>query len=157
MINYEDLLDEAHKNDIYVIERCEFESNSKGLINGDIIGLSNRLSTTKERVCVLAEELAHYYMNVGNIINLNDTSNAQQEYKARLLSYNRLIGLDNIIAAYKAGCTNLSETAEFLGITEEFLAEAIEVYTNRYSPYIKYNDYIIYFSPFLDVKKGKGK
>lgn len=68
-MEYEELLNEADSEGIYVIENLEFESQASGLINGDVIGLSKCLSTYSEKACVLSEELGHYYTSVGNILD----------------------------------------------------------------------------------------
>lgn len=70
---------------------------------------------------MLAEELGHHYTSYGNILDLNKVENSKQEYKARLMAYNKLIGLKGIIDSFNAGCKTISEIAEYLGITEKFL------------------------------------
>lgn len=57
-MNYETLLQEASDTDVYVIEKAPFESDAKGLIKNDVIGLNQSLGTAAEKACVLAEELA---------------------------------------------------------------------------------------------------
>ena len=150
-LRYEELLEEAEINNIYVIEKVDFKSNSKGLINNDVIGLSNKLNNDTERICILAEEIGHYKTNVGNILNQELTTNRKQEYLARMWAYNKLIGLKGIVDAYNAGCTNKYEIAEFLNVTDEFLEEAIEKYTNKYGVLTVFDNYVIYFIPNLGV------
>lgn len=53
--------------------------------------------------CVLAEELGHYHTTVGDILDLSTASNQKQEYRARLWTYDKMIGLSGIISAYKTG------------------------------------------------------
>ena len=43
MSEYELLLDEAAQNGVVVFEHVAFDSHSDGLIEGDVIGLSDRL------------------------------------------------------------------------------------------------------------------
>ncbi len=150
-LKYEELLEEATKNNLYVIEKVNFESNSKGLINNDVIGLSNKLYNDTERLCILAEEIGHYKTNVGNVLNQNLTNNRKQEQFARLWAYNKLIGLRGIINAYTAGCSNKYEIAEFLNVTVEFLEEAIKKYTDKYGVCTLLDNYIIYFIPNIGV------
>ena len=104
-----------------------------------------------EKKCVLAEELGHHHTSVGNILNMEDLSNRKQERQARLWGYNKLIGLTGIIQAFRAGCHSRHETAEYLGVTEQFLQECIDCYTEKYGEYAKIDNYIIFFIPNLAV------
>lgn len=153
-MKYEELLEEATKNNIYVMEKVDFESNSKGLINNDVIGLSSKLCNDTERICILAEELGHYKTNIGNILNQTLASNRKQENLARMWSYNKLIGLRGIVSSYNAGCTNKYEMAEFLNVTVEFLEETIKKYTDKYGVCTMLDNYIIYFIPNLGVMEA---
>lgn len=91
-MKYETLLQEATSNNIYIIENANFKSDANALINGDVIGINKNIKTSKERACVLAEELGHYYKTVGNILDQSNTENRKQEQKARLWAYNKMIG-----------------------------------------------------------------
>lgn len=154
-MNYEMLLNEADETGVHVIESAEFESNSDGLINGNVIGLNKRLTTSAEKACVLAEELGHHYTTVGDIIDQNRLENRKQEQQARMWAYNRLIGLMGIIRAYKAGCRNIYEMAENLEVTEEFLQNALERYQHKYGQSAKIDNYMIIFEPQLAVLEIK--
>ena len=124
MTIYEELLEEASNNGLVVREKAL--SSSDGLIYKNRIAISDRLETSVEKACVLAEEIGHYHTAVGNIVNLQDIENLKQEQKGRLHGYNRLIGLRGIISAFNAGCQNRYEVAEHLHVTEEYLQEAID-------------------------------
>lgn len=150
-MNYENLLDEAVNDNLYIIENLTFDSNSKGLIKNDVIALSRDIQTSKEKACVLAEELGHYYTSVGHIIDLNNFSNSQQEQRARLWGYNKLIGLCGLIDAYKAGCRCRYEIADYLDVTEDYLEDAITKYTSKYGTYTIVDNFVIYFIPNLGV------
>lgn len=151
MTRYESLLYEAYTEGI-IVKEVQLESNSDGLyINNKIALNKNRLNTNNEKYCILAEELGHHHTSYGNIINLNDSSNAKQEYQARLYSYNKLIGLAGIIKAYEAKCTNRYEMAEFLGVTELFLNDAIDCYRDKYGISVELGNYTICFIPNLMV------
>ena len=103
----------------------------------------------------MAEELSHYYITVGDITDQAITKNRKKEYKAkaRLLSYDKKIGLLGIIKAYESGCLNLYEMAEFWDVTEEFLDETLMCYKNKYGEYVKIDNYIVSFEPSLGVFK----
>ena len=78
-------------------------------------------------------------------------ANRKQELHARAWAYNRLIGLYGIINAYRSGCRNGYEIAEHLNITEEFLAEALQYYRNKYGLCTTIDNYVIYFEPSLGI------
>ena len=147
-MTYDELLYEADSTGIIVKEKNI--PGYGGRIYGNRIAIHDRLETT-EKTCVLAEELGHYYTTVGDITDLSDSQNRKQERQARLWGYNKLIGLTGIINAYKHGCHSRHETAEYLGVTEEFLQECIDCYTEKYGEYTKIDNYIIFFIPNLAV------
>lgn len=148
---YDNLLDEADKENIYVIENAKFQSKASGLINNDVIGINKNVRSSAQRSCILAEELGHYHTSSGNILDQSSVSNRKQELHARAWAYNRLIGLYGIINAYRAGCINSYEIAEHLNITEEFLNEALQYYRNKYGLCTTVDNYVIYFEPALGI------
>lgn len=153
MMKYEQLLDEAFRQNIHVIENANFSSSSDGLINNDVIGINKNIRTHSKRACILAEELGHYYTSTGNILDPNNINNRKQEHIARMWAYDKLIGLKGIISAFESGCKNTYETAQFLDVTEEFLIEAIDAYKSRYGIFARLDNYAIYFIPSLGVMK----
>ena len=128
-MKYDALLDEANAEGISIKER-PFKTYD-GRIKGKDIYLRKDMNTT-EKACVLAEELGHYYTSVGNIIDMDSSSNRKQERQARLWAYNKQIGLKGLIRAYEHGCTASHEIAEYLDVTEEALQECIEFYRYKY-------------------------
>lgn len=153
MNSFERLEDEACKDGIDVIS-WKFQSERiKGLYSDGIIGINERLETSVEKTCTLAEELGHHHTSVGNIIDMENVSNRKQERQARFWGYNKLIGLNGIIKAFEVGCQSVHEAAEFLEVTEEYLLEAIECYRNKYGVCTEAGNYTIYFIPQLSVFK----
>lgn len=150
-MTYENLLQEAADENVYVIEDAPFQSRADGLINNDVIGINRTVRRTTQRACVLAEELGHYHTTVGDIMDQSSDANRKQELRARLWGYNRLIGLHGIISGYKAGCQTAYDLAEHLGVTEEFLLEALQCYRSKYGVYTRFDNYAIYFEPTLSV------
>lgn len=146
---YEALLDEAYQSGLSVKEKPLKYNN--GRIRGSRIAIRKDIDTTTEKACVLAEEMGHHYTSVGNILDMSDARNRKQERQARMWAYNRLIGLCGIIKAYKAGCQNRYEIAEYLEVTEECLQECIECYRDKYGVYTAVDNYVIYFLPNLAV------
>ena len=150
-MNYEDVLEESTINDIHVIENADFTSKADGLINGNVIGINKNIKTSRKRTCVLAEELGHYHTTVGNILSQSTSSDRKQELRARIWAYNKLIGLNGLVNSYKHGCYSLSDTADYLDVTEEFLTEAVRYYKGKYGSCVTIDNYIIYFEPSLGV------
>ena len=150
---YEKLLEEAERENLYVIENAHFQSKACGLINNDVIGINKNVRTFSKRNCILAEEIGHSKTTVGNILNQSLESNRKQELKARMWAYNKLIGLRGIVDCYNAGCQNTYEMAETLNVTEDFLLEALFYYKEKYGVCAQIDNYIVYFSPNLGVYK----
>lgn len=84
MNKYETLLSEAMSSDVVVDENFQFSGKTSGLYIDGNIALSDKLRTTAEKSCVLAEELGHHYTTVGNIVDMTDAQNRKQERQARL-------------------------------------------------------------------------
>lgn len=148
MITYEDILIEADNNGL--ITREKPLRAHKGRIMGNRIAINNKL-TEKEKKCVIAEELGHYYTGSGNILDQSSVSNRKQELQGRIYAYNKLIGLTGLINAYRNHCTNISETAEFLDVTEEFLSDALNYYKSKYGSCVTIDNYAVFFEPCMAV------
>ena len=149
-MNYEQLLTAADQEGLLVKEQPLTEHD--GLIRGRRVAIRQKITTQKEKSCVLAEELGHYYTSSGNILDQTKIENLKQEYRARLYGYNLKIGLTGLIRAYEAGCRNLYEMAEYLDATEEYLMEAIDCYKSKYGLCTSIDNYIIYFEPLAVIK-----
>jgi len=142
---FEKLVDEAYSHSVLVKEK-PLNSNSNGLYVDNRIALNtNRLNTTAEKACTLAEELSHHHYNCGDILDDSDINNRKQEYRARFYTYNKLIGLKGLVDARQARCQNLFEIAEYLNVTPEFLNDALECYKSKYGLYAEVDNYAIIF------------
>lgn len=152
MNTFEELQDEACKDGIEVIENYLFTSNRiEGLYMDSTIALSKSLTTCAEKSCVLAEELGHHETANGNILDQSTVENRKQEMRGRIIAYNRLVGLRGIIDAYINHCEGISDAAEYLGVTEEFLVDTITYYKNKYGIYTTIDNYTIIFEPAIAV------
>lgn len=147
-MTYEELLIEADNN--HLITKEKPLPVSKGRIKGNRIAIRKDMTET-EKKCVLAEELGHHHTAAGNITDLSSAANRKQELRGRVSAYNRLIGLHGILSAYRHHCQNFSETAEYLGVTEEFLNDALAYYKNKYGAYTTVDNYVIFFEPAVVV------
>ena len=152
MNTYECLQDEACEDGIDVIDYTFHSNRIKGLYCDGVVAIREDM-TIPEKTCALAEELGHHYTSVGNIIDMDSSSNRKQERQARLWAYNKQIGLKGLIRAYEHGCTASHEIAEYLDVTEEALQECIEFYRDKYGEYKTVEHYIIFFIPHLAMLK----
>ncbi|MEI6132818.1 MAG: ImmA/IrrE family metallo-endopeptidase [Bacillota bacterium] len=125
----------------------------KGLCVNDTILINRRLETTAERECVIAEELGHYHLNCGNILDLQDTAKRKEELKAKRWAYRTLVSLQSLISAYDSGIQSRFELAEYLNVTEVFLQEAVDYYRIKYGIYLEENEYIICFEPLYIARR----
>lgn len=153
-MEYTDLLIEADKNNL--ITKDKPLRGNEGRIKGNRIAIKKDLPEIRKK-CVLAEELGHHYTSSGDILDQEDISNKKQELHARLWAYDRLIGLAGIIECYEAGCMNLYDMTEHLGVTEDFLSNAISYYKDKYGTYARQRNYVVIFAPVLAVLKLKDK
>ena len=149
-MTYDDLLREAD-NKCLVVKEKHLRS-CKGRIRGNLVAIKKGIPTI-EKACVLAEEIAHAELTVGNILDLSNINNRKQEYKARMKAYDKMIGIISLIKAYEAGCKSISMVADHLNVTEEFLLDAIKAYKAKYGLFTKQDNYLIYFEPSLSVLK----
>lgn len=152
---YEELQEVANQHNIEIIEYRFASPRIKGLYIDGNIALNTELRSSAEKSCVLAEELGHYYTTTGNILDQSVTANRKQELRARAYGYNLRIGLRGIVAAYESGCQNQYEIAEHLGVTEEYLIDALEYYRSKYGIYATIDNYVIYFEPLAVAKMMK--
>lgn len=151
MNKLECLEDEAFEAGIDIVSYNFNSENIKGLYVDGVIALNQRLETTNEKTCILAEELGHHETSFGNILDQFSTANQKQEYKARIWAYKKIISPEDLYSAFKAGCRNRYEIAEHIGVTEEFLEEALAYFKNRYPEGLRKNSYMIRFIPNLQI------
>ena len=149
---YEQWLQKADDIGLSVVENVPFESQAKGLICGDCIGLNQNIETTTEKACVLAEEIIHSQINVGNICDQRVSRNTWQEHKTRTILQKHLANVRTIAYLLKKGCKDLNEIADKMGITEDLLLEAINGYKEKYGVFILLEDDILFFEPTLYLK-----
>ena len=148
-MTYEDLQIQHDNLNIIEMDLSNIQG-LKGLYIDGNIAVDKKLSSN-EKFCILAEELGHHYTAVGNILDQSNISNRKQEHAGRLWAYDHLIGLSGIIQGYRARCQNRHELAECLGVTEEFLLEALECDREKYGITAEIDGYVIMFEPCLAV------
>lgn len=148
-MTYEELLSQASSENLLVKEVPLLGSD--GRIYNNRIAIRKDIPTLKQKSCVLAEELGHYYTGVGNILEQNSINNIKQERYGRIWAYNHQIGLMGILQSYLANCRTLYDMAEYLEVTEEFLIDALQYYKSKYGVCTEIDNYIIYFEPVIGV------
>ena len=148
LTTYEDLLIEADANDIMTKEKKLLAN--KGRIKGNRIAIKKEMPE-REKKCVMAEELGHYYTGTGDMLDQSSVLNRKKEKLGRVFAYNKLIGLIGIIDAYKHHCQSLAETAEHLEVTEDFLRESLSYYKGKYGSNVTIDNYTIIFEPCIAV------
>ncbi len=148
-MSYEELLIEADNTGLIVKEKNL--PVSKGRILGNRIAIKRSIPTSVEKSCVLAEEIGHYHTNTYNILDQESTVNRKIEYAGRLWAYNKQVGLHGIIQGYHAHCETMYQFAEYLGVTEDFLLEAVDCYRSKYGVKVDVDNYSIIFEPSLAV------
>ncbi|MDG0765417.1 ImmA/IrrE family metallo-endopeptidase [Bacillus halotolerans] len=143
-MSYESLLIES-EDTVTVFEK-KLSRRIKGLYSDGIVWINKKLSNTEKRV-VLAEELGHHFTTAGQILDQSTIQNRKQELRARNWAYKKLVPLNKIVQAHKAGIKNRYELAEFLNVTEKFLDEALKRYIEEYGLYKEVNGLTICFQP----------
>lgn len=153
-MTYEQLLTTADQTGLIVKEYPLTEHD--GLIRGNRIAIRKNIKTQTQKACVLAEELGHHYTSSGNILDQSTVANRQQEQKARTWAYFRQISLCDLASAYRYGCRNQYEIAEYLGVTEQFLLDALQRFKEKYGLFTTCDNYVIYFEPLgvLEICKN---
>lgn len=146
---YEELLTEA--NDIGLVVKETSLQSADGRCKGERIAVRKDIPTIARKSDVLAEELGHYHTTVGNIIEQDSIADIKQESSARFWAYNRRIGLLGIVNAYKAHYYNIYDMAEYLEVSEPFLADALECYRQKYGRGVSIGDYYVRFEPNIQV------
>ena len=147
MTGYELLEELAYRHGLNVVSARLLYSD--GMIVGKDIGIRKDIETQAERADVLAEEIAHSQLTVGNILDQGKTENRKQEHKARRLAYDMRVGLEGIVHALEYGCQTPYEAAEYLGVTEKFFLEALDYYHQKYGECVTVGNYILVFEPTL--------
>lgn len=154
-LEYEAMLIEYDNTELIIREKPL--RGSLGRIKGNRIAIRQDMSNT-EKACILAEELGHYHTTVGNILDQTSVENIKQERQARIWAYEKQIGLQGLISCFKERCRNAYEMAEYLGVPEEFLKEALVYYRQKYGVCTQYHYYTIFFEPTLLIhKNSKGE
>lgn len=104
-MNLDNLYDLAEKENIKIYDYYIDEDINGMYLNYDklnAIALNYKnIENSKEELCVLSEELGHYYMDATyNYANVDKVSMEKQEYRAKKWSYYILIPFEKLKSAF---------------------------------------------------------
>lgn len=148
MTRYEELIEEISTYGVEVVELML--GGDYGYCYNDVIFI-NESSNEKTKYCILAEEIGHYFTSYGDIMNFSKTENIQQENKARIWAYERLISPDSLIEALIKGLNSTEEITEYFNITKDFFLEAIKYYRKRYGIYYVGKECVLNLEPLYII------
>ncbi|MVX63862.1 ImmA/IrrE family metallo-endopeptidase [Clostridium chromiireducens] len=152
MTRYEGLLIKAEKEGVEVLE-IDLGTNKKcGKCINNIIIINKNLSN-KEKHELLAEELGHYYKTFGDITDQSKIENRKEELKARRKGRKLILEPLDLVYAFRCGCNNIYEMADFFEITEKELNEIVKDFRKQYGLGKKFDKYFITFEPNLGFCK----
>lgn len=152
-MTFDEMLIEAESKYGLSVKEKPLKYGLKGLYKNGKILIDKKIVTDVERKCILAEEIGHHETTSGDIIDETDISNRKQEIIARRWAYRRMVSLTKIVVAHQVGIRNIYELADFLGVTENFLKEALNYYENKYGNWYSIDNYIIRFNPLGVLEK----
>ena len=135
-MNLNNLYDLAEKEKIKIYD-WHIEDANGIYINIDKINAIalnyDRLGTSLDEKCVLAEELGHYYYDATYSPYCKDLQIiSKQEIKARKFAYNILIPFEDLRKAIFKGKTSLSSLAEYFDVPSQFMGKCIAFYLEKY-------------------------
>lgn len=118
---------------------------SASYFNGEIFMKPNLSITSKAEV--LFEELAHHKLTYGDITDQSQFNNRKFEGYARRQSYEWALPFQLIIDAYISGVSNLYELANYVQLSEPYVAKVLHFYKQKYGLSTQYGKYLITFEP----------
>lgn len=136
---------------IEVRETNVMPNDLHGLWLGDLILIKRNLSEIRKAE-VLYEELAHHKLTYGNILDQSKYINRKFENYARRHGYEAALPLRIIVEAHNYSVSNLYELAEYVQLSEEYIAEILKHYKNKYGIGTHYGEYLITFDPLRVFK-----
>lgn len=152
MSRYEQLL--AENEHIKIKDTHSLPDGYSGFYKDGIILIDKNLSETRKAE-VLYEELAHHKLTYGNILDQSKFNNRKFENYARRYGYEAALPLHIIVEAHNYGISNLYELAEYVQLSEEYIAEILKHYKNKYGIGTHYGNYAITFEPLRVFKYKK--
>ena len=149
MSHYEELL--TKNEHIKIKDTHSLPNGYSGFYKDGVILIDKNLSE-RRKAEVLYEELAHHKLTYGNILDQSKFNNRKFENYARRHGYEAALPLRIIVEAHNYGVSNLYELAEYVQLSEEYIAEILKHYKNKYGIGTHYGEYLITFDPLRVFK-----
>lgn len=149
MSHYEELL--TKNEHIKIKDTHALPNGYSGFYKDGVILIDKNLSE-RRKAEVLYEELAHHKLTYGNILDQSKDINRKFENYARRYGYEAALPLRILVEAYNYGVSNLYELAEYVQLSEEYIAEILKHYKNKYGIGTHYGEYLITFDPLRVFK-----
>lgn len=149
MSHYEELL--TKNEHIKIKDTHSLPNGYSGFYKDGVILIDKNLSE-RRKAEVLYEELAHHKLTYGNILDQSKFNNRKFENYARRYGYEAALPLRIIVEAHNYGVSNLYELAEYVQLREEYIAEILKHYKNKYGIGTHYGEYLITFNPLRVYK-----
>lgn len=149
MSHYEELL--TKNEHIKIKDTHSLPNGYSGFYKDGVILIDKNLSE-RRKAEVLYEELAHHKLTYGNILDQSKFNNRKFENYARRHGYEAALPLRIIVEAHNYGVSNLYELAEYVQLSEEYIAEILKHYKNKYGIGTHYEEYLITFDPLRVFK-----
>ena len=149
MSHYEELL--TKNEHIKIKDTHSLPNGYSGFYKDGVILIDKNLSE-RRKAEVLYEELAHHKLTYGNILDQSKFNNRKFENYARRYGYEAALPLRIIVEAYNYGVSNLYELAEYVQLSEEYIAEILKHYKNKYGIGTHFGEYLITFDPLRVFK-----
>ncbi|EFE58290.1 ImmA/IrrE family metallo-endopeptidase [Staphylococcus epidermidis] len=149
MSHYEELL--TRNEHIKIKDTHSLPNGYSGFYKDGVILIDKNLSE-RRKAEVLYEELAHHKLTYGNILDQSKFNNRKFENYARRYGYEAALPLRIIVEAHNYGVSNLYELAEYVQLSEEYIAEILKHYKNKYGIGTHYGEYLITFDPLRVFK-----
>jgi len=147
--HYEELL--TKNEHIKIKDTHSLPNGYSGFYKDGVILIDKNLSE-RRKAEVLYEELAHHKLTYGNILDQSKFNNRKFENYARRYGYEAALPLRIIVEAHNYGVSNLYELAEYVQLSEEYIAEILKHYKNKYGIGTHYGEYLITFDPLRVFK-----
>lgn len=151
MTTYEELLDAVDKEVPVIETTLKTTTGFDGLYKDGFIFIERTLDPCLKKQ-ILAEEYGHYLTSVGEIVDYCNLENGKQETKARAISFEKLITLDDILDAFFLGLIYSWQVADYLNLTVEFVQNAFAYIRGKYGDTFDYDGYRFSFDFFGQLK-----
>ncbi len=148
-MKYEELIEE-YEEQVEVIE-IPLNGSLKGLYYEGAIAIDSKLSK-RDKTEILAEELGHFLLTAGNILDQTDLENRKQEIIAKNWAYEKLVPISSLIEAFEKRINTRTELCEFLEVSEMYLEDVLDYYQKKHGYWYRCGIYVMTFKPLQMAK-----